>query len=228
MKNKSIIKRALTATAILALAVTLGSCKKNDVDESGSANVRVINASSSSTAQSFYLANTTVVQSGLTFGNNTGYITVNSGTNLVAQFRNEGTSTVYASNNFDLSNGGAYSVFLAGDGQQARVKVYPDDNSTPSSGKARIRFVHLSDAAPENIDVRNGSSTNLVVNLGRNNASNYVEADPGVLSLQVYATGQSTSLGTFNLAAFAAGKIYTIYITGSTTTTIQVRQFSQN
>ncbi|MGY0037060.1 hypothetical protein [Pedobacter sp. NJ-S-72] len=87
--------------------------------------------------------------------------------------------------------------------------------------------MHLSDAAPVNIDIRRSSGENLAANLGRDVATNFTTITPGVLSLNVYAAGQSTSLGSFNLSAFAADKIYTVYITGSTANSISVRQITQ-
>lgn len=230
MKNNSIFKKLFAVTAILGIAFSMSSCKKNDVDESGSANIRVINASASSSAQSFYLANSAVVQGGLRYGDNTNYMAVNSGNNLVTEFRNEGSSAVYASGRFDITNALSYSIFLAGDGQQARVKVYDDNNAAPASGKARLRFIHLSDGAPEFIDVRTSlnATTSVVAGLKRDNASTYVDVDAGLSSLFVFQGGQSASLGNFNFSAFTAGKIYTVYITGSTSSTIRVNQFTQN
>jgi hypothetical protein len=226
MKNIFLNKSLLAGALILALATTFTSCKKDDVDDNGSANLKVVNASSTSSAQSFYLAGSTVIQGGLAFSDASNYLVTNSGNNLNLEFRNEGSTSVYASNRFDLDRGAYYSVFLAGDGQSARVKLYKDDLTAPSSGKAKVRFIHLSDAAPANIDIRSNSTTNVVANLQRDNASNYIEIDPTLASLQVYAAGQSTSLGNFNLSAFASGKIYTVYVTGSTS--ISVRQTSHN
>jgi len=228
MKRKSIFKNLLTGTSILLFAAMISSCKKDDIDETGSANLKVVNASSASSDQSFLLANKTVVSGGLSFGDATDYIATNSGNNLQAEFRNEGASTAFASDDVDLDNGSNYTVFLAGDGQSARVKLYQDDLSAPASGQAKIRFIHLSDAAPANIDIRNASGDNLATNLAHDASSNYLNVAPGVLSLQVFATGQSTSIGTFNLSAFTAGNIYTVYITGSTSDNITVRQITHN
>jgi uncharacterized protein DUF4397 len=228
MKNKFLTN--LSAAAILLAVVTaFSSCKKDDIDEGGSANVKVVNASSTSSAQGFYLASKTVVQGGLTFGNaSSNYIAVNSGNNLQLQFRNDGSESAYATGEYDFDKGGYYTVFLAGDGQAARVQVYADDINPPAEGKAKVRFIHLSDAAPVNVDIRSNAETNLAANLARNTTSSYIEVNPGVLSLQVYAAGQSTSLGDFDLSAFAAGKIYTVYVTGSTAETISVHQVSHN
>lgn len=228
MKTRSILKNILKATALFTFAVFISSCKKNDVDDSGSANIKVINASPTSTAQSFYLANQAVVSGGLDFGESTDYIVTNSGNKLDAQFRIDGTATAYATGNFGIDKNRSYSVFLAGDGQNARVKLYIDDLTAPASGQANVRFIHLSDIAPANIDIRNAAGNNLTANLAHDAASGFVGIAPGVLSLQVYAAGGTTSLGTFDLTAFTAGKIYTVYVTGSTAGSITVRQIVHN
>lgn len=213
-------------TAVLGLTTGLTSCKDNDVDESGTANIKVVNAAPSSASQNLFIADKSVA-TGLDFGEASNYIAFSSGNNLQAEFRTESSGAVYASGDFDLDNGSNYTVFLAGDGAQARVNIFKDDNS-PVSGKAKVRFIHLSDGAPTQIDVRNGATTNLAVNIGRNTSSNYVNLDPGVLSLQVFATGGSTSIGTFDLTALQADKVYTIYITGTSADAISVRQTTHN
>jgi len=226
---KTSLKNLVKGTAILAVALFISSCKKDDVDDSGSANIKVVNASSGSTAQGFYLANSTVVAGGLTYGESTdGYITTNSGNNLTAEFRNEGTATVYAKTNSDFDKGKSYSVFLAGDGQSARVKVYEDDLSAPASGQAKVRFIHLSDAAAANVDIRNAAGTNLAANLAHDSSTNFSTVAPGVLSLQVFAAGGSSSLASFDLTALASGKIYTVYITGATAGSVSVKQITHN
>lgn len=229
MKTKSLFKSLFAGAFVVAIATGMTSCKKDDIDETGSANVKVVNASTTSSPQGFYLANKTVVQGGLAFGNaSDGYVVANSGNNLTLQFRNDGSSAAYASTNANFDKGKYYSVFLAGDGQSARIKVFTDDMAAPSSGKAKVRFVHLSDAAPANVDIRTDATTNIAANLARDNASGYVEVNPGFSSLQVYPAGGTTSAGSFNLSAFASGKIYTVYVTGSTTNSISVRQISHN
>ncbi|WP_026904405.1 DUF4397 domain-containing protein [Pedobacter glucosidilyticus] len=228
MKKNNFFKQILSGTLILALAVGFTSCKKDDVDETGSARIKVVNASSASNAQSVFLANNAIIQGGLAFSNSSDYITTNSGNNLNLEFRNEGSTTAYASGRFDVDNGSSYTAFLAGDGQQARVKLYEDDLAAPAGGQAKVRFVHLSDAAPANVDIRRNSTTNLAANLARDNASNFMNIEPGILSLQVYAAGGTENLGTFDLSAFVEGKIYTVYITGSTAQNITVRQITHN
>ncbi|MEJ5961018.1 DUF4397 domain-containing protein [Pedobacter immunditicola] len=228
MKNKSIFKSLLTGFAILAITTGLTSCKDNDEDETGTVNLKVVNASPGSTPQGFFLANSTVVSGGLAFGDASDYIVTNSGNNMEVQFRNDGSASPYATGNFDFERGRYYTIFLAGQGQSARIKVFNDDMSVPASGQVKVRFIHLSDAAPEDVDIRRGSGDNLIVDLERDEASNYVTVAPGILSLDVYATGQTTSLGNFDLTALLPDKIYTVFITGSTTADIEVQQVVHN
>lgn len=227
MKRTSILKSVLAGTSLLLFATFITSCKKDDVDESGSANLIVVNAADGSSAQTFQLAGNTV-KSGLSFGDATNYIGTNSGNRLRAEFKNDGAQTAFASDEIDLTNGRNYTVFLAGDGQAARVKLFEDDLSAPASGQAKVRFIHLSDAAPANVDIRRANGDNLVTNLKHDETSNYVNVAPGLLSLQVFAAGQSASLGNFDLSAFADGKIYTVYVTGSTPDKISVHQITHN
>jgi hypothetical protein len=228
MKRTSILKNVIAGTSILLFAVLISSCKKDDIDETGSANLIVVNASTGSSTQSFYLAGKAIVNGGLSFGEKEGYVATNSGNNLQAEFRNEGSATAFASDGIDLDNGGNYSIFLAGEGQAARVRLFEDDLSAPANGQAKVRFIHLSDAAPANVDIRRASGDNLVTNLAHDAASNFVSVEPGILSLQVFASGQSTNLGNFDLTAFSAGKIYTVYVTGSNADNISVQQIVHN
>lgn len=230
MKTTNLLKNVFAGTAILAFALTFTSCKKNDVDEEGSARIKVVNAATGSTDKRVYLANSVIIQGGLSFGDASDYISTNSGKNLELQFKNEGSEAAYASGKFNVDNGRDYTAFLVGDGQQARVKFFSDDLTTPASGQAKVRFIHLSDAAQQNIDIRRASGANLVANLVHDNASNFMSIEPGVLSLQVFTAGGDENLagGPFNLTSFTAGRIYTVYITGSTGGSIAVNQITHN
>ncbi len=227
MKRTSIFKNVLAGTSLLLFATLITSCKKDDVDEVGSANVIVANASTGASAQTVQIAGKTI-RTGLTFGQASEYIATNSGNNLQAEFKNEGTETVFASEEVDFTNGRNYTLILAGEGQNARVRAFEDDLAAPASGQAKVRFVHLSDAVQENVDIRRASGDNLVTNLEHDKASNWVSVSPGILSLEVFSAGQTTALGNFDLSAFAPDKIYTVYVTGSNADNISVQQFRHN
>jgi hypothetical protein len=211
-----------TSIVLLLSVIVFSSCEKNDVDESGTANIRVVNASPNSSVQNFYLANNALITTGLGFTEASGYISTHSGNRLVAQFRNKDTNADYATGELWLGNGESYTVYLAGEGQNARVKVFEDKFSTPPGDMARVKFIHLSDGAPSDIRIKNSAGDNLVLNLSRNLASGYVNIPAGTLALEIYGTGQGNNVGNFSLSPFTAGKLYNVYITGASSADIKV------
>jgi hypothetical protein len=228
MKRKTIFKTLFTGTAILACAVLMSSCEKNDIDEDGHANIKVVNASPDSTAKSFSLANTVLISGGLNYTEASDYINTNSGSRLVAEFKNEGSTSTYASAEILLFRDLNYTIYLTGEGSDAKVKFFQDDLSSPGSGKASVNFVHLSEGAPSNINIKDGNGDNLVTNVTRYTQSTYKDITPGILSLQIYDTALKNSVGNFDLPALVAGKIYTVYITGSSSGNISVHQIVHN
>jgi hypothetical protein len=215
MKTTSIYRKLFAGVALLVTAVSFSSCKKNNIDPSGQFHLKIVNASATAGAQSFTLAGTVLVSGGLNFTDASGYITSPSGTRLVAEFKNDGTNTVYASGEIWTANTIDQTVYLAGQGSKARVKVYTDDLGAPNNGKVKIKFIHLSDDAPSVITIKNSSGDDLVTTLARDIESGYKYVDPGTLSVQFYGTASRDNIGNFDVTDLQAGKIYTLYLTDS-------------
>jgi hypothetical protein len=228
MGIKPLLKNLFAGITILSLAISISSCEKNDVDEGGSVNLKVVNASPNSTGMSFILANNVLITGGLDFTESSDYINTNAGSRMVAQFRTEGSASNFASAELLLFRDLTYTVYLAGEGSNARVRFFQDNLSAPGSGKAKVKFIHFSNGIPANINIKNGAGSNLVTNLTRDIASGYQDIDPGALSLQIYDTALKTSVGTFDAGTLVAGKIYSIYITGSSSDNVSVHQVVHN
>lgn len=228
MKKNSNFKTMSVVVAALIFAVSASSCKKNNIDEWGEIELKVVNAAPNSGAQRFYLANAILVNGGLDFTDASGYISTHSGSRLVAEFSKEGTGATYATSELWFLSDLHYTVYLAGEGQTARIRYFLDDLSVPAGGKARINFIHLSDAVPDNITIKNAGGDNLVFNLIRDAQSSYFDIAPGDLSLQIFDTSLATNIGNFSLTGLTAGKIYTVYITGSSATGISVHKLGHN
>lgn len=208
MKHTSIY-----ALLLLLLAVGLSSCEKNNVDDSGQFHLKVVNAAPNSGPQSFTLAGTVLVSGGLNYTNASGYITSPSGTRLVGEFKSEGTNNVTASGEIWTANTIDQTVYLAGTGSKARVKVFTDDLAAPNNGKVKIKFIHFSDNAPSDIKIRNGAGDEIIDHISRNTESGYKNVDAGTLSVQIIGFTSKDNLGNFNITDLIAGKIYTLYFT---------------
>lgn len=150
------------------------------------------------------------------------------GKRLVAEFKNEGTNSVTATGELYTVNGVSFTVYLAGQGSSSRVKAYEDDLAVPNNGKVKIKFIHLSDAAPSDINIKNGAGDDLVTNISRNIQSEYKYVDPGTLSLKLYGTASRNNIGSFDITDLQSGKIYTLYLTGSTDATLAVNKVLHN
>lgn len=215
MKTSIIYRKLFAGLFLVVAAISFSSCEKNTIDPSGQFNIKVVNAASTSGPQSFTLANAVLVNGGLSFGDASAYITAASGKNMVMEFKDEGTSHVYATGSLYTTNGVNFTVYMAGKGSTARVKSFEDDLATPNNGKVKIRFIHLSDNAPSVITIKNSSGDDLVTTMARDISSGYKYVDPGTLSVQFYGTASRNNIGNFDVTDLQAGKIYTLYLTDS-------------
>ena len=221
--------KLMTAAAFVLFVASIASCKKNDINPDGYMNLKVVNAAPNSGPQSFTLAGQVLVSGGLDFANASNYINTHSGTNLVAQYTSVETNAVYATGSLWTGDNQSWTVYLAGSGSSARVKSYQDDLSAPPSGMVKIKFIHLSDAAPSNINVKDSTGNNIFSSLViKDVPSGYKNINPGTFSLKIYDIVSGNDIGDFSVTGLQAGKIYTLYLTGSTTSTLSVQTVQHN
>ncbi len=211
-------------TGLVAAIMLLSSCSKDDNEMviQGEAKVMIVNAASGSQPQDFYLDNAKVNTEAVAYSQSTTYITTGAGNERKAEFRNVGSASANFSAYVNLSPNENYTFFYTGkvDGSGNSSAVFKDDRTAPSGNKAKVRFVNLAEGlASANLLVTGGVV--FATNVMFGNASNFSEVDPGTFTLQTaLSTNTSTAvnLGSFTLQA---GKIYTIYTSGSLTGSAQ-------
>ena len=228
MKTTAIYKKLFTGIAFLMAAVSISSCQKNTIDPSGQFNIKVVNAAANSGAQSFTLANSVLVNGGLNFTDASAYINAPSGKNMTMEFKNAATGSVYASGGLYTTNGVNFTVYLAGQGSNARVKSFEDDLGAPNNGQVKIKFIHLSDAAPSIINIKNSNGDDLVTTLVRDISSGYKYVSPGDFTVQIHGVVSNNNIGNFTFTGLQAGKIYTLYLTDSANGTVVMNQVLHN
>lgn len=219
---KNIIKKIMSALGVLLFLTGIYSCEKDDVDEYGSAQLKVVNASQGSSGQNFYLLGS-LLKDGLDYTEYSDYLSVNSGNNLSASFKN-----VVGSESTDgrlwLANTKRYTAYLVGSGSDARIKQYEDDLPSVSSSQARIKFIHLSDGIASDIRIKDNSGDDIVNNLSRNLESGYKNVSPGTFSFSIYGTGSGNLIKSFSISDIQAGKIYTIYFSGESSANVEAHK----
>lgn len=225
-KTTSLIKGSLIAIAAL---IFFSSCDNNDIDLFGSAKLKVVNAAPNSGSQRFQMANIPYISDLNYLDHSVSYHKVTAGKNLVTQYRDQNDNDLYASKELNLDDDKTYTVYLTGESRgDADVRLYEDDLSLPASGKAKVKFLHLSSGAPASIDFTDSQGNNLSTNLGRYAQSSYIQINAGSLTIQVHGSGASENLATLTTTDFEEGKIYTVYIAGSIASGYTIDKISHN
>jgi hypothetical protein len=225
------MKKLFSLRKMLVPVLALGlfsSCSKDDNEIAATAKLSATHASPGSPVVDIYVDGAKVTSTQLTYPGTTGvsgnpYLEVNSGVRNVKVSPNGTLNVIDA--NLSLDPGKAYSVFaygVLGTGTTLRALLLTDDLTTPATGKAHIRFIHLSPDAPA-VDielVKTGSAAINLTNIpyvgatpNATTLSTFTPVDAGVYTVNVRATGTTTVVLSAPLT-FAAGKIYTIYARG--------------
>jgi hypothetical protein len=220
--SKKLRSLSLSLFAFMLLAMTFASCSKDNSNNNLSAYVQVTNSAEASAPQDFYVDNVKVTTSAVAYGSSSTFLATKTG-NHQAMFENSGTSTANASFSMSLEAGKYYSVFYASGNSYGS---YQDDRTAPQTGKARVRFINLSSALSSNVDFAATSGAKLVSNLSYKAASAYYDVDSAT-AFSIYLTGSSSALISIPFA-MQAGHIYTIYISGTTSTTVTAHVVTEN
>lgn len=183
---------AVGAVCILSFIAACGS-DKTTAPNNGTASIRIVNASSSTSALNA-TSGSTSLSSGLNFQNTnmtTTCATIPSGTQTIT-FTSGSSSTSIGSTTFNFQAGQHYTVVFYGSNS---VAVYPETFTAPTSGNFAVRFIN-----------NTGSTGNIFVTAP--GASIASSATPNVSALT------TASVSGFNSAS-ATGGTFVSFPTGS-------------
>lgn|GEM_PF-587749 len=216
--------KARMAFMVACLSVFASCSKKYDPmpEPVGDLKILAVNTVSGSTSQDV-LVNGVVKASAIAYGSASSYVTITSGVSTIGFYDTGTTTTMNAGGQTQqLPIGAQVSVyyFKLGDGS-VTATLFNDATANPATGKAKVRFVHMNSflsSASGTISVAvDGSTETLVPTIAFGGASNYFEVLPG-------AKFKFTPAGGAASAAFdgtlIAGKIYTIWIDGTSTSNL--------
>lgn len=209
-RQKSIVALAL----ILGASAAFVSCSDDDNPTNPSQTTgRVLIAHASPDAPAVDI----VVDGGeaaadLTFPNNTGYVALSAGTRNV-KVNAANTTTTVINADLGITDGGNYTVFACDSLSRITALVLVDDLSAPATGKAHVRFVHLSPNAPA-VDITTNTGAVVFGNRTFKQFTPFTPLDAGTVNLQVRAAGTSNVVLNIGNVTFTAGKIYTVFARG--------------
>jgi len=205
--------------SMLAFAVFTTGCKKDDDDDDTPTptptygKLMAIHASPDAPGVDLLIDNAVQNSSALTYPNSTSYLQVQTGTRNV-KINATGTSTSVINANLTIEENKNYSVFAIDSLSTIEALVLTDDLTAPASGKAHVRFVHLSPNAPA-VDVATVGGTPIFGNYSFKQYSSFAPlAAPNTYNLEVRLAGTSTVVLNVPGVSLTAGKIYTIFAKG--------------
>lgn len=204
--------RFLAIAAVLAGAVASYGCSDDSPTAPAvSARVLVVHASPNAPAVDLLVDNS-LKGAGLAYPANTGYLAVPAGSrNVKVNVTTTSTSVINA--NLDLMAGVNYTVFATDSVSKLAPLVLTDDLAAPASGKAHVRFVHLSPNAPA-VDVAVTGGPVVFGNKSFKEFTAFTPLDAGTYDLEVRLAGSSTVVLPLPGITLTAGKIYTVFAKG--------------
>lgn len=210
------IKNFILTVAVALTAFTFIGCSDDDTPVQPTPTptnslVKVVHASPDAPGVDLLVDNA-VAGTNLTFPNNTGYLTVPSGTRNV-KVNVTGTMTTVIEANVDFMSNKNYSVFAVNSVSNIEPLLIEDDLTTPAQGKAHVRFIHLSPDAPA-VDITLTDGTIVFGNQAFKDFTPFTPLDAGSYDLQVRVAGTNTVALDLPGITVEAGKIYTVFAKG--------------
>ncbi|TAF54377.1 MAG: DUF4397 domain-containing protein [Sphingobacteriia bacterium] len=220
---------------ILAGAMVLASCGKENEFSNDFASVVVLNASPNATgtaAMHVYVDTLIKTGSALGYRANSGYLGVLPGTRLIETRSVTNATIKYVNRSIEFANRTASTLVvydtLATATGTLRSVVIPDDLSLPAANTVKARFLHLAQNAPAvditlvRTNVVTPDSVTLTNRTYIGNSPNGAALAPfaaiplGTYTIRVKAAGtQTVVLQTTGVALNAVNGIYTLYAAGT-------------
>jgi len=213
-------------------ALLIFSCNNSGVSPTNYSRVQVVNTLAGSTPFYFLLNTQRKYTSTITFPAASGYVSVTPATYFV-RFQLATTSTllntdttIRANSYITLKLDSSYSVFITGSTSNYTLLTTLDDLSSPSAGKAKIRFINTSTNSG-GVDVTiNG--TKAYTNIVYKGVGSFIEVPTGVYEFRANKTNSTSTLATLSDQTLANGKVYTVYAAGQVGSTASNAAFGLN
>lgn len=208
--------RAL-ALVLISSSLVFTSCKDDDDDDTPTptpttSKLMVTHASPDAPGVDLLVDGTKVNTAALEFPNSTSYLTVNSGNrNIKVNVTGTTTTVIDATPAFTANK--SYSIFAVDEVAAISAIVVEDNLTAPASGKAHIRFIHLSPDAPA-VDVALDGGAVVFGDYTFKEVSAFTPLDAGTYDLEVRVAGTTTVALDLDPITLTAGKIYTVFAKG--------------
>jgi hypothetical protein len=170
-----------------------------------------VQASPDAPAIDLYVDNTRV-DSNFVYPGSTKYIEVSAGLRTLRVMRSGALDTLCLSQ-IPVTGGLSYTIFSVDSVANCYSMLLVDNLSPPATGKANLRFVHVSPNAPP-VDLVVEGGITLFTDKSFKGRPDFVPIDAGTYTFDVKVAGTSTVLASARDVLLEGGKIYTLYLRG--------------
>ncbi|MFN0188815.1 MAG: DUF4397 domain-containing protein [Bacteroidia bacterium] len=216
---KTTFNSSLKFMAMLMIALTtvfsFSACSDDDGDAptpAASGKLMIVHASPDAPGVDLLLDGTKLNSSDVMYTDNTAYVSAAAGTRVL-KVNVAGTSTTALQASLPIVSNKNYSVFAIDSVSNLSGLFVEDNLATPASGKAHVRFIHLSPDAPA-VDVAVTGGAVVFGNKIFKDFTAFTPLDANTYNLEVRLAGTSTVVLPLPGIMLTAGKIYTVYAKG--------------
>jgi hypothetical protein len=214
-----------SAKAFILSMLALAACGKGTINASQSTGgLMFVNASLNQEDIDIY-SFSTLVASGLTYPDSTGYMQVGVGTAFnLTYFPTGSTLDTLTSGTTDLTSAADYSFFIIDSaGGHVQVADVQDILTPPSADSVKLRFLNFSISAPavDLVNISSGQTLYSAMGFNTNIAANsaFMTIPAGTYTFAVRPTGTTTQLTSVNSLSLSGAGIYTLFLKGTADST---------
>jgi hypothetical protein len=217
------LKNVLLIGAFLGVTA-FQSCKidNDDVPTPDVAALTIVNASPNSNGLDFYIDNQKVNGTAFNFPLRIPYQRAYAG-KRAAKVTTSANPATLISGDLTLLTNEYHSLFIAGKVEALEFVLIKDDLNYPPAGKTKIRFGNLSpDASALSLEIV--GDTTQFKNQAYKAFTAFKTVNPGKVNLRLKDNATNATLVSMDNVDFQANKVYTIWVKGLNTTTVEAQK----
>lgn len=176
------------------------------------AKAMVVHASPDAPAVNLFVDGNKVNQTPLAYPNNTGYLDLEAKEHKI-EVKADGSDTAAIDATLPFDANKNYTIFAINTLANIEPLRVEDDLTAPASGKAHVRFIHLSPDAPA-VDIVVKGGPELFNNQKFKDFTAFTPVDAGTYTIEVKLNGSGTVALTLTDLKLEDGKIYTVFAKG--------------
>lgn len=211
------MRKIFLPVVLLMGVATIFGCKKKDSVPENSATVMFVNGCAATPVDAKVDDVNVSGALNLAYTNYSGYKYIKSGSSVKLAYYITNLGTFITSGNYNVTTGKYYSAFAAGLITNPSLVFTEDDMTVPAASSAKIRFINLS---PDDLRITANVDNNIIdTAITFKKVTGFMNVTAGTYNLKAGDPSNINTVQALSAKTLAAGKIYTMMLTGSGSST---------